>query len=155
VLSPKRSDTKAMVLRRQGTLNPRPQAVTDSLFLEGDFFDPRDLVQVKYEMLRRVRIDGQSVSHSVALFGFARPTFYRVQAVFDEEGLAGLAPKKRGPRGPHKLTPDVVNLIVQLHDEDRSLGASDLARQVETQLGVRLHPRSIQRALTHRPKGGI
>jgi len=143
-----------MLLRRQGALNPHPQAVTDGLFLESDFFDPRDLVQVKYEMLRRVRADGQSVSRSVALFGFARPTFYRVQAVFDEEGLAGLAPKKRGPRGAHKLTPGVVALIVQLHDEDRSLRAAELAQKVEAQLGVRLHPRSIQRALLYRPKGG-
>jgi len=35
-------------LRKQGTLNPRPREVTDPLFAKDSFFDPRDLVQVKY-----------------------------------------------------------------------------------------------------------
>jgi hypothetical protein len=67
---------KRDALRRNGTLNPHPDVVTDSLFRTGDFFDPDDLVQVKYEMLRRVRLDKQSVSQSASAFGFSRPTFY-------------------------------------------------------------------------------
>jgi hypothetical protein len=43
-------------------LNPSPERVTDELFQE--FFDPRDLVQVKYEMLRRVQTEGQPVGRS-------------------------------------------------------------------------------------------
>jgi hypothetical protein len=35
---------------------------------------PRDLVQVKYEMLRRVRVDGHSVSQSATGFGLSRPS---------------------------------------------------------------------------------
>ena len=55
--SRKREDSKRVALQRQGTLNPRPQDVTVPLFQENEFFDARDLVQVKYEMLRRVRLD--------------------------------------------------------------------------------------------------
>ena len=51
---PPPDDAKLRSLREQGTLNPRPQAVTDDLFTASEFFDPHDLVQVKYEMLRRV-----------------------------------------------------------------------------------------------------
>lgn len=65
------TDAKRNTLAAHGTLNPRPQNVTDELFQSGEFFDPRDLVQVKYEMLRRVRVDGHSVTQAAAAFGFS------------------------------------------------------------------------------------
>ena len=90
-------DTKTRTLQQQGTLNPRPKTVRDELFLQDDFFDPRDLVQVKYEMLRRVRTEGTSVTDAAANFGFSRPSFYQAQSAFEQDGLAGLVPHKRGP----------------------------------------------------------
>ena len=53
----KRPDAKSQILREHGTLNPRPQLVSDGLFQDNEFFDPRDLLLVKYEMLRRVRLE--------------------------------------------------------------------------------------------------
>src|SRR2546429_5356023 len=47
---------KRQTLRRHGTLNPQPESVTHSLFQNSDFFDPDDLLQVKYEMLRQVHV---------------------------------------------------------------------------------------------------
>ena len=58
----------------------------------------RDLLQVKYEMLRQVRVENQAVSHVAEAFGFSRPSFYLAQAGFAARGLAGLIPQKRGPR---------------------------------------------------------
>src|SRR5439155_26012875 len=49
VPSKKRHPDKAEALREQGALNPRSHAVKSELFQDSDFFDPRDLVQVKYE----------------------------------------------------------------------------------------------------------
>jgi hypothetical protein len=69
-------DPKLEALRQQGSLNPRPDKVRDPLFTTADFFDARDLVQVKYEMVRRVLVDGQPVSSTASSFGFSRPTFY-------------------------------------------------------------------------------
>jgi hypothetical protein len=64
-------EDKESALRRHHALNPRPNAVRDPAFTSGNpFFDPRDLVQVKYEMLRRVREEGDSVSQAAAEFGF-------------------------------------------------------------------------------------
>ena len=63
---PQPLDSKGESLRQQGVLNPHPQKVADPLFLRGEFFDPRDLVQVKYEMLRRVRVEGASVTEVVS-----------------------------------------------------------------------------------------
>ena len=89
---------KREALQEQGTLNPRPRAVTDPLFAEDSFFDPRDLVQVKYEMLRRVQSEGHSVTDAAAAFGFSRPSFYQALSAFEGDGLAGLVPHKRGPK---------------------------------------------------------
>ena len=44
--NPKRS--KASVLAEDGTLNPAPEKVSDPKFQADGFFDPRDIVQVKY-----------------------------------------------------------------------------------------------------------
>jgi hypothetical protein len=70
-------DAKLGTLQQLGTLNPRPKAVRDELFLQDEFFDTRDLVRVKYEMLRRVRTEGKSVTDAAANFGFSRPSFYQ------------------------------------------------------------------------------
>ncbi len=87
-------DAKQRILQQQGSFNPRPQAVTDPLFLKEPFFDPRDLVQVKYEMLRRVQSEGHSVTQAVAAFGFSRPSFYQALAAFKQGGLGGSDPSE-------------------------------------------------------------
>ena len=83
---------KVESLRRQGCLHPHPEQVTDPLFGGSDFFDAHDLVQVKYEMLRRVQSEGHSVTGAATAFGFSRPSFYQALAAFGEGGLAGLVP---------------------------------------------------------------
>src|SRR5215475_1198573 len=94
---------KVTALLTEGTFNPAAEQVRDPKFREHDFFDPRDLVQVKYEMLRRVSIENASVSDATDEYGVSRPTYYQTKANFDKAGIAGLVPRKRGPRGPHKL----------------------------------------------------
>ena len=101
-------DAKSSALRQRGCLHPRPNLVTDELFADNVFFDPRDLLQVKYEMLRRVLVDGCPVSRSAASFGLSRPSFYQARAAFEAGGLAALVPKKRGPRHAHKLSEAVM-----------------------------------------------
>ena len=96
-----KKDGKLSALQQQGTLNPRPKDVRDELFLKDTFFDARDLVQVKYEMLRRVQTDGRSVTDAAASFGFSRPSFYQALSAFEQDGLAGLVPHKRGPKQAH------------------------------------------------------
>ena len=120
----KKSDPKIEVLREHGTLNPDPDQVVDPAFLEDEFFDPRDLLQVKYEMLRRVRCDGHSVVQATRQFGLSRPTFYKARSDFEQFGLAGLLPAKRGPQGPHKLTEPVMAFVAEQLSEDETLSNS-------------------------------
>jgi len=145
-------DAKLEALRQQGTLNPRPGDVTDELFAEHSFFDPRDLVQVKYEMLRRVESQGKSVTDAAAAFGFSRPSFYQAQAAFQQDGLAGLVPRKRGPKQAHKLTEAVLDFIRETLHTDPSMQAGTLARLIHQRFGITVHPRSIQRALLRHQK---
>jgi hypothetical protein len=83
-------DPKYVSLRQHATLNPHPERVSDALFQTNLFFDPRDLLQVKYEMLRRVVIDGQPMGTTAAAFGFSRITLSQLRKRFEADGLAGL-----------------------------------------------------------------
>jgi len=142
-----RSDAKSQALREAGCLNRRPEAVGDPLFQGSRFFDSRDLVQVKYEMVRRVTVDAHTVRAAAADFGFSRPSFYQAQAALAQEGLPGLVPKKRGPRGGHKLTAQVVAFLQQEREGNPKVSARDLAALARKRFGIQVHPRSVERAL--------
>lgn len=149
---PTRRDPKTDALREQGALNPHPDRVLDRLFVEHDFFDARDLVQVKYEMVRRVEADGASITDAAAAFGFSRPSFYQAQQVLRLHGLGGLLPKKRGPRSAHKLSAEVVEYLMQVRAEQPDASSRELAGRIERRFGIRVHARSVERALARREK---
>jgi hypothetical protein len=145
-------DAKVEALRIDGTLNRRADQITDPAFQTHDFFDARDVVQVKYEMLRRVELEAQAVAPTAAAFHFSRPSFYHAQRAFQQRGLAGLLPQKRGPHGGHKIAGDVLTFLQQAHAADGAVRSLDLARQVQDRFGLRVHPRSIERALARPEK---
>lgn len=146
------SDPKADTLRKLGCLHPHADRVQDPLFADTGFFDPRDVVQVKYEMVRRVQVDGQSVTQAAAAFGFSRPSFYEAQAAVARGGLMALVPQKRGPRGAHKLSADVLRFLHLLIAEQPVIRPPELALRVRAQFGIEAHPRSIERALAREEK---
>ncbi len=148
--SPSR-ERKAKALREFGALNPRPETVKDVIFQKNDFFDARDLVQVKYEMIRRVEADKQTVTQATADFGFSRPSFYHAQSALHRHGLVGLVPQKRGPRGAHKLKEEIVNFIEQILAKEDLL-TSEIVYRVEERFAIKIHRRSIERALRRREK---
>ena len=149
---PPPEDAKLRSLREQGAANPRPEGVTDDLFTASEFFDPHDLVQVKYEMLRRVEKDGQSVVEAAAKFGFSRPSFYQAQSALAHRGLAGLIPLKRGPKQARKLSAAILEFIQQTRRDDPSLSARDLVRRIQERFTVTVHPRTIERSLARDQK---
>ena len=148
----KRHQAKRRVLQELGTLNPDPAAIHDTLFCTHEFFDPRDLVQLKYEMVRRVRLEGQTVTKAASAFGFSRLSFYHAQTTLEREGLGGLVPKKRGPKGPHKLTEEVMAFLARARIDDPSISSAELAKRVKKTFALRIHPRTIERALARREK---
>jgi len=152
VVQPSGADPKAEALRERRVLNAQPETVTDKRFRGGEFFDPRDLVQVKYEMLRQVQEEGSTVTAAAEAFGFSRPTFYATRRSLEKEGLAGLVPKTPGPKGAHKLTGEVMAFIAGLREESPGVSAQELARRIEERFERSVHPRSIERAIEHREK---
>jgi transposase len=143
----RKPDPKARALAAERSLNSRPEVVRDENFTGSEFFDARDLVQVKYEMVRRVRVDGQSVAASVRAFGFSRPAYYAAARAVDDAGLAGLIPERPGPRRGHKLTPEVVAFAAETLRNDPARGVAAVVEAIWSRFGVRVHPRSVQRAL--------
>src|ERR1039458_5316059 len=121
---------KRQSLRRHGTLNPHPEAVSHPLFHNSDFFDSDDLMQVKYEMLRQVHIDKGSISESAQAFGFSRPSFYQAQAALQHDGEFG----------------------AEQRSADSSLTPEQLAEAIQRRFRIQVHPRSIQRRLLRQKK---
>lgn len=143
----KNQPPKVKALREGGTLNPTPEKVCDPKFRENEFFDPRDVVQVKYEMLRRVSIENASVIGAAEEYGVSRPTYYQTKANFDKAGIAGLVPQKRGPRGPHKLQGEVLIFVEQQLVPGEPVRARELAKLIRQEFGLNIHPRTIERAV--------
>lgn len=145
-------DAKVTALQATGTLNRKPQAVTDPLFRTGGFFDPRDLLQVRYEMVRRHLVEEEPVAVTARQFGVSLPTAYQAHVAFKAYGLAGLLPKRRGPKHGHKLTPEVLSHIEQRRRERPNLRASDLLADLQRTFGLALHRRSLERLLSGQKK---
>lgn len=146
------ADAKTRALKQHGCLNPHAEDVTDELFVSNAFFDPRDLLQVKYEMLRRVREDGVPVSRAAATFGVSRPTWYQAQRAYDAGGLPALLPHRPGPRRAHKLTEEVLDALRTAKAEHPALTARELVELVRERFGISVHRRSIDRALARGEK---
>jgi len=146
------SDSKSENLRRFATLNSHPERVSDVLFLVHPFFDPRDLLQVKYEMLRRVITEGHPVGTTSAAFGFSRMSFSQLHKRFVADGLFGLLPQAKGPRHSHKLSVEVLTFIENTLRAEPNLRLRDLPGRIQTRFGISIHLRSIERALASQRK---
>ena len=136
-----RSDT----MRANGTFNENSGAVHAEEFAHGVFFDPHDAVQVKYEMVRSVVRDELSATEASARYGFSRQTLYNCKRVVEREGIAGLVPKKRGPKDGHKLNADAKRFVDGYLAEHPDAGNAEVALALEAGTGVGVNPRTIGR----------
>ena len=145
-------DAKAAALRAAGALHPRPEAVQDEAFGQHEFFDRRDRVQVKYEMLRRHRVDARPVTEVAVAFGVSRQAFYMTTAAFRAGGIPGLLPRPRGPQRAHKCTDEILDFVERWRAGEEAPEATGVGEAVQRRFGVTIHPRSVARALARREK---
>ena len=148
------SSSKPQVLQNSGTFNPRHARVRHPLFQESEFFDPQDLLQLKYESLRALQQEHCSLAQAASEFGLSRPTLYQARAHFQARGLEGLLPGKRGPRKAHKLTPEVLGYVQALWASQPKLNARQLTARVRNRFAVKVHPRTLEKALKPKAKRG-
>ena len=147
-MADRRDDTeKQDRLREAGTLNRTPEKISDPAFASGDFFDSRDLLQVRYEMVRVVRLGEATLAQAAARFGVSRPTCFRMVKAFDGGGLQELIPARRGPRGPHKISPEMLRFVEDYKALHGRVGARRLVPLIEAEFGVRVHPRGLEKAI--------
>ena len=139
--------SKEETLRENGSFNKRYKNVSAEIFQSSPFFDKKDIVQVKYEMLRAVSKGGGNVTDVADEFGFSRKTYYQIYSTFVEGGLNALMPKKAGPKGPNKLYGDVSGFIDSYVSSHKDAKANEIAAQLEASLEVKVHPRTIERYL--------
>jgi transposase len=142
-------DLKAGALRRAGALHPHPERIRDEAFLHDPFFDPRDRVQVKYEMVRRHRVEGRSVTDVAAAFSVSRQAFYEAAAAFEAEGLPGLLPKRPGPKRAHKCSDKILDFAEHWSSPGQD---ADVTAAIARRFHVTIHPRSLARAVARRKK---
>jgi transposase len=153
-LMPANPDAKRKALQTTGTFNSRATEVRHPLFHQSSFFDPEDLLQLKYETLRAVEVEKCPIAQAARDFGLSRPTIYEAQVQLQQEGLEGLLPHKRGPRAAHKLTDQVLRYLQERAQAEPEVEAEELARRVRQRFAVKLHPRTIQKALKRKAKRG-
>jgi transposase len=122
------------------------------LFKENPFFDPKDLLQVRYEMLRRHSVEGVSIVEVATRFGVSRPTVNQAQAAFQQAGLSGLLPKQRGPKERHKLSTEVIGYVRALRAAEPDLTTIACVQAIQEKFGITVHRRSLERALTSKKK---
>jgi len=148
----RKRDTKRETLAKDGALNPHPEAIRDAVFTGNPFFDAKDLVQVRYEMVRRHRVDGVAISEASTNFGVSRPTFYKAFRALQKAGLPGLLPSQRGPKDGHKISAEVVAFVADLRAASSGLTTSQCLKEIETRFGIKVHRRSLERALARKKK---
>ena len=135
-----RRDPKEAALAGARCLNPHPEQVTDPEFLASEFFDARDAVQVKYEMVRKVKAGGAPVTEAAAAFGYSRPAYYAAAVALESSGLEGLVPARPGPRGASKLTEEILAWAEEQLAASPVLRPAQLPDRIEEAFGVRVHP---------------
>jgi len=135
-------------LEAAGLVHPAPEAVVSEPFgSHPEFFASFDKVQVKYEMLRAHVLDGDSATAAARAHGYSRASFYLVAAGFEQSGMVGLLDERPGRRGPLKLSPEVLAFLEARRRGRPGASGAELASELETALGVRLHRRTLEKAL--------
>src|SRR5258708_4348024 len=148
----RKRDTKREALAKDGALNPHPEAIRDALFTGNPFFDAKDLVQVRYEMVRRHRVGGVAISEASTNFGVSRPTFYKALRALQKAVLPGLLPRQRGPKHGHKISAEVAAFLADLKAASSELKTSECLKEIETRFGIRVDRRSLEGALGRKKK---
>jgi transposase len=135
-------------LTEAGLLHPAPDSVTAAPFREHpQFFVAADKVQVKYEMLRAHLVAGESATTAARTHGYSRASFYVVARAFEAGGIVALLDERPGRRGPLKLSAEVLAFLSEHARAQQGVSGAQLARELQAELGIRLHRRTIERVL--------
>ena len=131
-------------------LHQSPEQVRDERFLQEDgFFDPKDIVQVKYELLRTCQVEEVDVTAACARFGFSRTTYYKVYDAFLRGGIPALMGRPRGRPKPIKVNELVLGYLISEKAKNPRLPAAEMVAPLRQRYQVELSERMIQYVWQH------
>ena len=109
-----------------------------------DFYNPDDTIQKRYEMLRRKYIDGLKIKEAAKKFGYSVPYFKKLKKKFDNKGIEGLKPMKKGPKGRHPKTKKCTQIIISNREKGMNIyeNSENLKRK-----GYNISPTTVHRVL--------
>jgi len=139
------ADGKKGFLDKEGLLNPKPERVRHPAFEAHEFFDPLDLPQVRYEMLRAARGEKASVAEACRLFGFSREYFYKLERAFMDRGYVALLGSPMGRRPLLALNQELINFIIHRKLEQPGLSAETLRDEIHKLYQVDCSRRTVER----------
>ena len=141
-------------LKSTHTFNPNYDKINDPTFASSDVLDTRDLLQVRYEMVRSVRIDKDSPKDVASRFGVSEATLRRHIRDLRDGGMIALVPDIRGPKGQHSLNDEEIQYIESylVKHPDASGGQVHSALVQEKQSEV--SKRTIERYLASKKENG-
>ncbi len=141
------NDDKAEFLRTEGMINPKPARVVHPLFQSIEFFDPLDIAQVRYEMLRSARVEDSSVKEACRLFGFSREYFYQLERDFMARGYVALLGSTKGRRPLIALNQEIINYLIHRKMAEPQLTSEDLRKEIWETHQVECSRRTVERVL--------
>jgi transposase len=144
---------KHEIMKTNGTYNQKHAKVIAPQFHQGIFFDPHDLIQVKYEMLRSVETGESTVTQAAGQYGLSRETYYHVKSAYELGGIEALIPRKTGPKGAHKLTEKGEDFIDRYRGDHPSASVSEINNRMTETVGINVHNRTISRYLQKKHMG--
>jgi len=139
------STPKSQFLKKEKIINPRPERVIHPLFQKTEFFDPFDLPQVRYELLRSARSEELSIAEACRQFGFSREYFYQLDRAFMERGFVSMLGSPIGRRPIIALNQEIVNFIIQRRIQNSNLSGENLRQEVHKNYKVQCSRRSVER----------
>jgi len=136
---------KKEILIKNGTFNKNHEKVKREGFIEGGFYDPMDIVQVRYEMIKDVDNSGKTIEQISSEYGYSRASYYHIKDNFDKGGMTALIPEKTGPKEARKLTSDLQDYIKEYTQRDPKASSSKIAEEIESVKGVTVSKRTVER----------
>lgn len=105
------------------------------VFLHGEVsfaWDASDEASRRLAAVQLVRIKAAKAVEVAAAFGVSSVTLWQWGRAFADRGVAGLVPRRSGPKGPTKLTDALAARIRELRDQGQTLAQIAAATGVST-----------------------
>lgn len=136
---------KKETLLGNGSFNKNYSKVKKAKFLEDSFYDPMDIIQIKYELIQDAKDARGGIEKITSDYGYTRASYYLIKAAFEKGGLAALAPGKTGPKTPYKLTLERQEHIERYISENPSANSAEVVADLLGSKGIKISKRTVER----------